>query len=343
MSDSILIPSRQRQKNLLIVEGHHEKEKLFSLLIKCFPEININFEDILIYGTNIYHLYQYIVDEYSEDWDDGSFDVDLPLIVSKKLGYQTLLDKRNFTNVILIFDYERHDPNFSETKLIRMQKYFRDASKDGQLYINYPMIESYQHFDSLPDNDYENRNVSVTLRPGQKYKNLTKDSSIAQIINLPQKMFEILNERFGVENENLCQTCVEQLLSICSSENMLSQIGGVLSPVITGHDLSTAQHQMADLIGRAQYANLGLNFYGYARELFVQIILHNIYKANKLQNGKYLIESNRLQEVFYELDWEKILCVQNGSSRDLVLGVIWVLNTCVTFIPEYRFSLIQDD
>ena len=33
---------RKRSQNLLIVEGNHEKNELFWLLFKCFPEINID-------------------------------------------------------------------------------------------------------------------------------------------------------------------------------------------------------------------------------------------------------------------------------------------------------------
>ena len=35
---------RKRGQNLLIVEGYHEKNKLFWLIFKCFPEININMD-----------------------------------------------------------------------------------------------------------------------------------------------------------------------------------------------------------------------------------------------------------------------------------------------------------
>lgn len=54
---------RKRSQNLLIVEGNHEKNELFWLLFKCFPEININMDDIWIYGTNIYMLYDDIAAE----------------------------------------------------------------------------------------------------------------------------------------------------------------------------------------------------------------------------------------------------------------------------------------
>ena len=38
----------------------------------------------------------------------------------------------------------------------------------GKLYINYPMIESYQHLCSFEDGEYAERQVSVTLQPGKK-------------------------------------------------------------------------------------------------------------------------------------------------------------------------------
>lgn len=37
---------RRRSQNLLIVEGCHEKNKLFWLIFKCFPEIRYQKESI---------------------------------------------------------------------------------------------------------------------------------------------------------------------------------------------------------------------------------------------------------------------------------------------------------
>ena len=48
--------ARKRSQNLLIVEGKHEKDDLFKLLFRCFPEIKISMDDIWIYGTNIFLL-----------------------------------------------------------------------------------------------------------------------------------------------------------------------------------------------------------------------------------------------------------------------------------------------
>lgn len=343
MNNSGVITTRQRTRTLLIVEGHHEKEKLFWLLLKCFPEINIKFEDILIYGTNIYDLYQHIVGEYGENWDDGSYDVDLPHIVSKKQNICPVLNKRDFTNIILIFDYDRHDPNFSEDNLTRLQNYFAEASEEGQLYINYPMIESYQHISGIPDSDFEELQISVTLQPGQKYKNMTKDTFVSRLVQLPQKMFEILNDRFKLDDEGLCKRCIEALLNIKSTNNLLEQIEGILQVGLNGSHLVTARYQMADLIQRTGFAALGLTYYEYARYVLNQIILHNIRKSNKLQNGIYDINNDEYRDTFLSIDWSKILDIQNSASRDPVIGIIWVLNTCVTFVPEYNFGLLSLD
>lgn len=111
---------RKRSQSLLIVEGKHEKNELFWLIFKCFSEINIAMEDVWIYGTNIYQLYEDIVEEYGSEWMEE--DIDLPFVISKKQRFNILKNKRDFINIILVFDYERHDSNFSEKKILDMRK-----------------------------------------------------------------------------------------------------------------------------------------------------------------------------------------------------------------------------
>lgn len=81
---------RNRSQTLLIVEGNHEKNELFWLIFKCFPEINIDMDNVWIYGTNIYLLYEDIVKEYGADWADEEMDIDLPFVISKKQTPDTI-------------------------------------------------------------------------------------------------------------------------------------------------------------------------------------------------------------------------------------------------------------
>lgn len=339
MSNYEWLEPRRRNRHLLIVEGNHEKNELMELLLKCFPEIDMVEDDILIYGTNIYVLYQALEKEYQEDWYEQ--EVDLPYVVSKCKGYDQHLHINDFVNIILIFDYERHDPNFSETKIERMQEYFSEATDVGKLYLNYPMVESYRDLSSLSDETYEHRHVSTSIQSGAEYKNLVKDTLIAKAVHLPIKIKEILEERFKVSDELLCKQCVESLLGVNSEEKLLEKINSILSKVLEGNNLLTASHQMYDIIQKCGYAKKQLSYYEYMRTIFVHIIVHNICKANKIQRGEYHIEENLLQECFETLELEQILIEQNQVSRDEENGFIWVLNTCVFFVPDYKFQLIE--
>lgn len=44
-----IVEARQRNRSLLIVEGKHEKNQLFWLIFQCFPELDIDIEDVWIY------------------------------------------------------------------------------------------------------------------------------------------------------------------------------------------------------------------------------------------------------------------------------------------------------
>lgn len=88
-----------------------------------------------------------------------------------------------------MFDYERHDTNFSEKRILELQNCFMDMTDMGKLYINYPMIESYQHFKSIPDCEFEDRKVPVSLQSGKRYKELVKrESAIGMIVEFPHRL-----------------------------------------------------------------------------------------------------------------------------------------------------------
>ncbi|MCI8668791.1 MAG: hypothetical protein HFI34_04600 [Lachnospiraceae bacterium] len=331
---------RRRRRNLFIVEGNHEKNELMSLLLKIYPEVDIKLEDIIIYTTNIYQLYKMIADKYGDEWFD--IDVDLPFIVGEKLKVGEALHKVDFMNILLIFDYERHDPLFSEEKINHLQQYFCDPTDVGKLYINYPMVESYQHLFSIPDSGYAERSILVSLQPGDKYKNLVKDTFIAHLIDLPRKMEEILSKRFMIQDKEKCAEYVEKILFIHSDENDLAiQVREILCGDLDEQALLTAQFQMKNLIEKNRYASLGKTYYEYMRGIFNEIIAHNIRKGKMIQSGEYNFPKYDLEKCYEDLSFLDILDRQNIRSRDLEAGMIWVINTSVLFIPDYNFNLIE--
>lgn len=288
---------RNRGQTLLIVEGNHEKNELFWLIFKCFPEINITMENVWIYGTNIYLLYEDIVKEYGSDWAQEEIDIDLPFIISKKQTPNHLRYKDEFINIILIFDYERHDSNFSENKILEMQNRFSDSADMGKLYINYPMIESYQHLKSIPDDNFSERKIPVSLQPGSKYKELvTKESVIAKMIDFPHRIDDLMNKRFGIANDKIRQKCCESILNFSNMENIEENLQNILDEAITGDRQKTLKYQLKDWVRKAGYANNKQTYWQYARSILTAVIRHNICKANRIQNNLY--SRNKLSSIF---------------------------------------------
>ncbi|WP_249963496.1 hypothetical protein [Histophilus somni] len=136
-------------KILLITEGKKSEPKLFNKIINLF-EIE---EDISIYQyqSSIYSLYDYIKNSY--DLDDIS---NLDIVNLLKSRVRKLNDKNSekylemlnqkFTDIILIFDFEPHDPKFNDEVLLQLSQHFQDETEHGLLLINYPMHESYKHY-----------------------------------------------------------------------------------------------------------------------------------------------------------------------------------------------------
>lgn len=335
--------TRKRGRSLLVVEGDHEKNKLFWLIFQCFPEISINMDDIWIYGTNIYMLYGDIAKEYGSEWADVEEDIDLPFVISKKQHPEKLCYKEDFINIILVFDYERHDTYFSETKIVQMQEYFVDAADMGKLYLNYPMIESYQHLKTLPDYEYAERKIPVSLQPGRKYKALVeKETAVSQIIELPHKIDDLLAGCFGILDAQMRENCRNAVLELADKKDMDNGLQTIVQEVVTDDRQSTLKYQLRDWIVRVGYAYAGKTFWQYIRNVFQEIICHNICKANRIVNGQYQIEQENYRSCFEKLDLTEILQIQNTASRNSDTGYIWVLNTCVFFVAEYNFALMSE-
>lgn len=309
------VKERRRNRSLLIVEGKHEKDELFWLIFKCFPELNIDIDDVWIYGTNIYKLYEDIVKEYGYDWAKDEVDVDLPFVISKKDHQETVCYKNDFTNIILVFDYERHDPAFSEEKILEMQNCFKDSTDMGKLYLNYPMIESYLHLKSIPDEEYIDRMIPVSLQPGDKYKGMVKTESIIEkAVDFPHRLDDLLKcERYHVKDDEKRQKCCKTILNLSDivSEKKLEEI---LHIVGDEKKEKTLKYQLKDWIFKIGYTHENKTYWEYMRKVFQEVVRHNIFKADKIQNKD--VNEKNFRKQFERLDLFEILKIQNEVSKD---------------------------
>lgn len=333
------VERRHRHRSLLVVEGEHEKSTLFGIIFKSFPELHIDMNDVWVYGTNIYMLYEDIVKEYGDDWSD--VDIDIPFVISKKLYPENPVYKTDFINIFLVFDYERHAPQFSFDKIVCMQKYFCDSADVGKLYLNYPMLESYRHITKFGDEEYLERKVPTTLQPGSKYKDkVNLESGFGNIIDFPHRLDDFLKgKKCQVEDKEKREECCEKILS-CSSSNLGCVLESTLHVMNNEKEERNVKEQVEGWMTNLAYMKENITYWEYMRKIFRMIVVLNIQKGIFIQNDDYLKMKLKIQ--YEHIDFQKILNIQNRVSEDPERGFIWVLNTCVFLVPDYNFHLLLE-
>ncbi len=117
----------------------------------------------------------------------------------------------------------------------------------GKLYINYPMIESYLHLCQLPDDDFAERKIPVSLQPGKEYKALVEQETIlGSKVDFPHRIDDLLEKRFEVSDIEKRKKCCGEILEISSVNSMEYVIDNALQEVVAEHILPTAKYQLVD-------------------------------------------------------------------------------------------------
>ena len=163
-------------KILFICEGAKTEKKFCNLIIDKYFIQNNREKEYVAFDTNIYGLY----DEMSQD--EGLDIVELIKEKAKKkkdMYNYSKLEKGGFSEIYLIFDFDFQAPQYDDKKIKAMLDFFNNETEHGKLYINYPMIESFKHFKSLPDFDFNS--YTVTKNECSSYKQYI--DSISKIVH----------------------------------------------------------------------------------------------------------------------------------------------------------------
>lgn len=153
-----------KSKILLIVEGEKTEPQILGSESHGLLSLIGGDYDIVTFANPIYELYDAYI--------SGQYD-DLVSYLRTEKGLKIekgILSKTAFSAIYLIFDYEPQDHKYSDEKIINLLNTFNNETELGKLYINYPMVESYYHLESLPDNNYNNRTISLNGLNGKIYK-----------------------------------------------------------------------------------------------------------------------------------------------------------------------------
>ena len=163
--------NNDKAKILVIVEGAKTDVTLMNHLFSVYG-IDKKHE-IVSYNTNIYALYNKMFKDNSPE----TFDlVQLLKEYEKDEEKKKLFDER-YSDIILIFDLDPHDPNFSKEKIIEMADFFTESSNMGKLYLNFPMVEAFYHMKEIPDDEYNSYIVTMQELLDKKYKERVHNES----------------------------------------------------------------------------------------------------------------------------------------------------------------------
>lgn len=155
-----------RKKILAIVEGEKKEPEI---LRRVLDISGLKQREIVSYKSNIYDLYDKLYSEYGDTIDEVDIQEFLKEIHPDPES-QAILNG-NYTDVLLIFDFDPQDNRYSSDKLVRLLDIFSESTQMGRLYINYPMVESFYHFRSLEDDSFLKEMFTLKeISPGSIYK-----------------------------------------------------------------------------------------------------------------------------------------------------------------------------
>jgi hypothetical protein len=159
---------------LCVFEGKKREPDIFRTLEYLFFPKGQTI--VCSFGNNIYELYRQlkslggggdlvsILREKFENSPDSPFSPDTKT--------------SDFSEIFLFFDYDFQNRNLTIEQMNRqiseMLELFNDETDNGQLYINYPMIEAIRYTKELPDSHFSEYCVSRTECQYKGFKDLTQ-------------------------------------------------------------------------------------------------------------------------------------------------------------------------
>ena len=181
-----------RSKILILVEGDRTDVRLMEHLLDIYG-IGENHQ-IVPYHTNIYTLYN----EMFRDGDPESLDLLQVLKAHEKNPDLKKLFDLYYSDILLVFDLDPQDPQFSPDKIEEMASYFVESSEMGKLYLNYPMVEAFYHMKDIPDEDYNSYTATMEELRSRSYK---------QRVNRENRNHD--QRKFAI-NRDECSTVIRQ-------------------------------------------------------------------------------------------------------------------------------------
>lgn len=156
---------------LFVFEGAKTEKKYYNVIDRIFKD-RLNAKSkvkFYKYKTNIHVLYE----DLKKDKSLKIIDLIQEKAIDNENDYK-MLTETNFGEIYLVFDLDPQDKKYDENNIKEMLELFDNETEYGKLYINYPMIESFKHFYTIPDKEFQSYKVT-------KQECLTYKKDVAKI------------------------------------------------------------------------------------------------------------------------------------------------------------------
>lgn len=193
---------------LFVFEGQKTENQIAESLTKYFVNENTNVQ--CAFCADIYQLY----DKLYADEDLDTF------AILKNRPQNTIIlssyERRDFAEIYMFFDYDGHATNANDETIKDLLKFFDEETKNGKLFISYPMVEAIKHLSSSIDFE----NLSVNAKVNISYKSMVSSEGSDHLKNLQdlseddwleiidahlKKMNSIVNNSFTVPSSYIPQ------------------------------------------------------------------------------------------------------------------------------------------
>lgn len=197
-----------KTKVLLVVEGEKAEPALLRRIFDVY-DLNLDYE-IVSYKTNMHVLYG---DMFANGADADMLSLTAVLKERESDPAKRAVLDDDYSDVLLVFDYEPHDSMFDPRHIKQMVEHFNESTDEGKLFVNYPMVEACRHFRSISDPGYLERRVAV--KDVCRYKELVGNETVCHDVRKLSKS----------DFDAIVSMTVQKSLSMCGLEYDLSDPG----------------------------------------------------------------------------------------------------------------------
>lgn len=244
------------RKILVIAEGSEDKR----FLKKLFEKYSSDAYQVFVYETDIYQFYDKF-EETMASLSDEERNAQNILLSSRIGKLPSPAEKKKLKNVysdvLLVFDFDPHAPQFSSEKILKLMHHFNDSTEYGRLYINYPMLESFKHLNHQAvnscswDTGFFSRQFNIDELRTHPYKSMVNSFWCRYWKKWPQESWNCVAAHHFKKLSMLTGIAISDIVERSSQHHVLTH--QTMASFLAAQCKNVVQHQTGFVLNTAMF------------------------------------------------------------------------------------------